>query len=116
MNRPIPRLLLLHLQVLPGIGVTGGDGGKDVLPLLRRHAGTDRVDEGVPEHGHQVVVFQDALLDLLGQLPPLRAPWRMIWTPGQSLSPLCRRCRKMPRSIVWSRVRMPTSRSWAMTR
>ena len=61
-------LLVLHLQLFPGIRVAGGDGREDVLPLLGDHAGADGVDEGVAEHRHQVVVLQDAALDLLGQL------------------------------------------------
>src|SRR5206468_5900825 len=64
--------LLFDLQVLPGIGIAGGDGREDVLPLLRHDAGADRVDERVAEHGHEVVVFQDAALDLFGELLSLR--------------------------------------------
>src|SRR5881628_1319862 len=40
------RLLVLHLQVLPGIGIAGGDRREHVLPLLRDDPGPDRVDEG----------------------------------------------------------------------
>src|SRR5262249_32968884 len=43
-----------------------------VLPLLRDHAGPDGVDEGVAEHGHEIVVLEDRPLDLLGELLPLR--------------------------------------------
>src|SRR5678816_1328404 len=67
-----PRLLVLHLQVFPGIGIAGRDGRKDLLPLLRGDPGADRVDEPVAEHGHEIVVFQDAALYLLGELLPLR--------------------------------------------
>src|SRR5262245_45850056 len=63
-----PSLLLLHLQIFPGIRVAGGDGGEDVLPLLGGNPWADGVDEGVAEHRHQVVVLQNAALDLLGQL------------------------------------------------
>src|SRR6266850_3516120 len=68
MNAPMERLLLLHLQVFPGISVPGGDGREDVLPLLRHDARADPVDEGVAEHRDQVVVLEDPALDLLGQL------------------------------------------------
>src|SRR5919197_757087 len=61
-------LLVLHLQILPGIGIAGGDGREDILPLLRRHARTDRVDEGVAEDRHQIVVLKNRALDLLRQL------------------------------------------------
>src|SRR5215470_6011330 len=61
-------LLILDLQVLPGIGVSRGDGREDVLPFLRRHPRADRVDERVAEHGHQVVILEDPALDFLGQL------------------------------------------------
>src|SRR5678815_1561532 len=67
-----PRLLVLHLEVFPGIGIAGRDGREDLLPLLRGDPGADRVDERVAEHGHEIVVFQDAALDLLGELLPLR--------------------------------------------
>src|SRR4030095_12972975 len=67
-----PRLLVLHLQVLPGIGIAGRDGRKDVLPLLRDDPGADRVDERVAEYRHEVVVVRDAPLDLLGELLALR--------------------------------------------
>src|SRR5258705_6709838 len=72
MNCGMSGLLLLHLQVLPRIGIAGGDGREDVLPLLRREPGADRVDERVAEHGHEVVVLENAALDLLGELLPLR--------------------------------------------
>src|SRR4029453_3467070 len=61
-------LLVLHLQVLPGIGIAGGDGREDVLPLLRGDTGADRVDERVAEHRHEIIVVEDAALDLLGEL------------------------------------------------
>src|SRR5712691_1980189 len=61
-------LLLLQSQVLPGIGVAGRDRGEDVLPRLGRELGPDRVDERMAEHGYQIVVLEDAPLDLLGQL------------------------------------------------
>src|SRR5688572_14708475 len=63
MNCPI-RLLRLQLDVFPRIGVAGRDRGEDVLPLLRRDLRADRVDERMPEHGHEVVVLQDRALDL----------------------------------------------------
>src|SRR5262245_65441896 len=66
------RLLNFHLQVLPRIGVTGGAGREDVLPLLRCDTRADRVDERVSEHGDQVVILEDPALDLLGQLLSLR--------------------------------------------
>src|SRR5438876_10696078 len=74
MNCPMPRarLLVLHLQVFPGIGIPGGDRREDVLPLVRHHPGPDRVDERVAEHRHQVVVLEDPALDLLGELLSLR--------------------------------------------
>src|SRR5262249_44642518 len=62
------RLLVLDLQVLPRIGVTGGDGREDILPFLRRHPRANRVDERVAKHGYHVVVLEDPALDLLGQL------------------------------------------------
>src|SRR4030095_11158573 len=46
----------------------GGDGREDVLPLLRGDTGADRVDERVAEHRHEIIVFEDAALDLLGEL------------------------------------------------
>src|SRR5262249_34391934 len=39
----------------------------DVLPLLGYDAGPNGVDERVAEHRHEIVVFQDPALDLLGQ-------------------------------------------------
>src|SRR5260370_4678669 len=74
MNCPMARagILVLHLQVFPGIGVPGGDRREDVLPLLGHDPSPDRVDERVAEHRHQVVVLEDAALDLLGQLLPFR--------------------------------------------
>ena len=95
--------------------------------------GPMRVDEGVAEHRHEVVVLQDLALDLLrqllalgavdrclvsvelgvefldadavlaqlkpphlnidsyqlAQLPPMRAPLKMICTPGHSFRPPC---------------------------
>src|SRR2546427_1623149 len=61
------RLLVLHLQVLPGIGIARGDRREDVLPFLRHDPRADRVDERVAEHRHEVVVFQNAALDFLGE-------------------------------------------------
>src|SRR5262249_27375974 len=72
MARPPARLLVFHLQVLPRIGVTGGDGREDVLPFLRRDPRADRVDERVTEHRPQVVILEDAALDLFGQFLSLR--------------------------------------------
>src|SRR2546422_10800288 len=69
MNCHIPLAsLLLQLDVLPRIGIAGRDRGEDVLPLLGRDAGPDRVDERVAEDGHEVVVLEDGALDLLGEL------------------------------------------------
>src|SRR4029453_2176920 len=66
------QLLVLHFQVLPRIGVTGGDGREDVLPFLRRDPRADRVDERVAKHGYQIVILEDPALDLLGQSLSLR--------------------------------------------
>src|SRR5262245_39528733 len=62
------RPLVLHLQVFPGIGVARRDGREHVLPLLLGDAGADRVHERVAEHRHEIVVLEDAALDLLGEL------------------------------------------------
>src|SRR3989442_6541623 len=62
--------LVLQLDVLPRIGIAGRDRGEDVLPLLGRDAGPDRIDERVAEDGHEVVVLEDGALDLLGELLP----------------------------------------------
>src|SRR5438132_8254997 len=66
------RLLVLHLDVFPWIGIAGSDGREDVLPLLQHDPWTDRVDERVPEHGYQIVVLENRALDLLGELLALR--------------------------------------------
>src|SRR5207249_8632443 len=55
------RLLVLHLDVFPRIGIAGGDGREDVLPFLQHHPWTDRVDERVPEHRYQI--------EMAGRLP-----------------------------------------------
>src|SRR5262249_35001749 len=65
-------LLVLDLQIFPGIGVAGGDGREDVLPFLRRYPRADRVDERVAEHGYHVIILEDPALDLLGQFLSLR--------------------------------------------
>src|ERR1041385_5416331 len=64
--------LLRHLDVFPRIRVARGDGREHVLPLLRDDPGADRVDERVPEHGDEIVVLEDAPLDLLGEPLALR--------------------------------------------
>src|SRR3989442_8245504 len=71
MNCHIPLAsLVLQLDVLPRIGIAGRDRGEDVLPLLGRDAGPDRIDERVAEDGHEVGVLEDGALDLLGELLP----------------------------------------------
>src|SRR5258708_5820638 len=72
MNWPMTRsLLLLQLQILPRIGVAGRDRREDVLPLLGREERAERVEEGMREHGHQVVVLENPFLDRPRQLLPL---------------------------------------------
>src|ERR1041384_7361818 len=64
----------LQLDVLKWIGIAGGEVGReDVLPFRRRETWSDRVDEGVPEHRHEIVILQDLFLDLLRQLLALIA-------------------------------------------
>ena len=41
------------------------------------------------------------------QVPPMRAAFKMICTPGHSFRPPCSRFRKTPRSMVCSCARMP---------
>src|SRR5205085_1317445 len=43
-----------------------------ILPLGRLDAGPDRVDEGVAEYRHEIILFEDRPLDFLGQLLALR--------------------------------------------
>src|SRR5437764_11061020 len=44
---------LLQLDVLPRIGIAGGEICREnILPFRRREARSDRVDEGMPEHRH----------------------------------------------------------------
>src|SRR5947208_15157717 len=58
MNCDMQRRLVLHLDVFPGIRVAGGDGRKDILPLLEHHPSADRGHEPLEEHGHEEGVFQ----------------------------------------------------------
>src|SRR5262245_22323642 len=66
------KLSVLHLQVLPRIGLAARDGREDVLPFLGCDPRADRVDERVAEHRYHVIVLEDPALDLLGQPLPLR--------------------------------------------
>src|SRR2546427_12731839 len=62
------RGLLLELDLLPGKGVTRRDGRENILPLLRRNSGANGIDEGVPEDGHEIQIFQNAALDFFCEL------------------------------------------------
>src|SRR5205823_4730984 len=64
----------LQLDVLPRVGVAGSEVRReDVLPFRRCEARSDRIDEGMPEHRHEVEILQDLFLDLLRQLLALIA-------------------------------------------
>src|SRR5207248_4188912 len=64
----------LQLDVLPRIGVAGGEVCREnILPFRRRQPRPDRVDEGVPEHRHKVIVLKDRTLNVLCQLLALLA-------------------------------------------
>src|SRR5262249_12650720 len=65
---PWPSPSGLQLDVLPRISVTRRDRRKHVLPFRRLDARPIGVDEGVPEHRYDVVVFQHRLLNLMGEL------------------------------------------------
>src|SRR5262245_46777798 len=64
---PMP-LFIPQLDVFPGIGIAGGDRREDILPALRRNARPDGIHERMAEDGNKIGVFQNAPLDLLGQL------------------------------------------------
>src|SRR5688572_1185630 len=72
------RCRFLELDVLPRVGVAGGDRREDILPLRRLDPRSDRVDEGVAEYRHEVIILQDAALDLLGELLTLLAVKRFL--------------------------------------
>src|SRR3954447_8036660 len=57
-----------QLDVLPRIGVAARNRREDILPLFGLDPWSDRVDEGVPEYWHEVVVLQNAVLYFFGQL------------------------------------------------
>ncbi len=64
----------LQLDVLPRIGVAaGGEAREHVLPFRRGDARPDRIDEGVAEHRHEIIILEDLALDLLGQFLALGA-------------------------------------------
>src|SRR5881398_2298435 len=67
----------LQLDVFPRIGVAGGEVCREnILPFRRRQPRPDRVDEGVPEHRHKVIVFQDFPLNVFSHLLALVAVGR----------------------------------------
>src|SRR6266567_4844277 len=72
------RGLLLQRDLLPGKGISRRDGGKDILPLLRRNSGANGIDAGVPEDGHEIQLLQNAALDVLCQLLALGRVNRLL--------------------------------------
>ena len=56
---------LSELDVFPRIAVASSDRREHVLPFSGCNTRPDRIDKGVAEHWHKVVVLQDHPLNLL---------------------------------------------------